>query len=306
LGRFLSDSFLVGNNWITLFKVALGILFNKIFKADLKMEFTTTGNNVLTRFLSVTEDEWVRLGKFLKTFNKFWEIGGVLDIDGDSDDWRDGVFHDSDVMGIFLTGDSTLFHKILINTNKTDGVTTWDIWDSLDFTSHHDDGSLDVFNVQIVFGSWDVVWSLDSYFLSGGNGTGEDSTESVESTFIVGWHHLGDEDTKWTVFIAFHDRLTGGISNWTFIKISSSVLLGLNWGWQFKDDHFKKSFSGVNPLLEDVLHEMFTLEVSLVTLEGDLKVTEHLVDFLHFSVHGGSAESDDWLHHEGNESSLDV
>ena len=75
-----------------MLKVALGILLDKIFKADLEMEFTTTGNNVLTRFLSVAEDEWVRLGEFLKSVNKFWEIGGVLDIDGDSDDWETEYF----------------------------------------------------------------------------------------------------------------------------------------------------------------------------------------------------------------------
>ena len=305
MGGFLSDGLFVSDDWVTLLKVALGILLDKIFKADLEMEFTTTGNNVFTRFLGVAEDEWVRLGEFLKSINKFWEIGGVLDIDGDSDDWRYRVFHDSNVVSIFLGGDGTLFQEVLIDTNKTDSVTAWDIWDSLDFTSHHDDGSLDVLDVKIVFGSGNVVWSLDSDLLSGGNGTGEDSTESVESTFIVGWDHLGDEDTERSIFIAFNDRLSSGISNWTFIKVSSSVLLGLNWGWQFKDDHFKKSFSGVNPLLEDVLHEMFTLELSLVSLEGNFEVNKHLVDLLHFSVHGGSAESNDWLHHEGNESSLD-
>jgi len=306
LAGFLSDGFLVGNDWVSLLKVALGVLLDKIFKADLKMELTATGNNVFTRFLSVAEDEWVRLGEFLETLNKFWEIGGVLDIDGDSDDWRYRVFHDSDVVCIFGSGNSTLFEEVLIDTDKTDSVTAWDIWDSLDFTSHHDDGSLDVFNVQIVLGSWDVVWSLDSDFLSGGDGTSEDSTESVESTFIVGWDHLGDEDTEGSFFVAFINRFISFISLWTFIKIGGSVLLGLNWGWQFKDDHFKKSFSGVDPLLEDVLHEMLSLELSLVRFEGDFEVTEHFVDFLHFSVHGGSAESDDWLHHEGNESSLDA
>ena len=305
MSGLVGDGFLVGNDWVSLLKVALGVLLDKIFKADLEMEFTTTGNNVFTRFLGVAEDEWVRLGEFLESLNKFWEIGGVFDIDGDSDDWRYRVFHDSDVVSIFLTGDGTLFQKVLIDTDKTDSVTAWDIWDSLDFTSHHDDGSLDVLNVQILFASWDVVWSLDSDFLSGGNGTSEDSSESVESTFIVGWDHLGDEDTKSSVFIAVNDRLTGLVIDITFIKISGSVFLGLNWGWQFKDDHFKKSFSGVDPLLEDVLHEMLSLELSLLSLEGNLEVDEHFVDLLHFSVHGSSAKSDDWLHDERDESSLD-
>jgi len=46
LGRFICDSFLVGNNWVSFLDVTLGIFFNKIFKADLDMELTTTGNDV--------------------------------------------------------------------------------------------------------------------------------------------------------------------------------------------------------------------------------------------------------------------
>jgi len=162
LTGLLSDGFLVGDNWITFNDITLGVFFLKILKADLDMEFTTSGNDVFTRFLGIAEDEWIRLRKLLKSFNELWKIGGVLDSNGDSDDWRNRVFHDSDVMGVRISGDGTLLEEILINTNKSDGVTTWYIWDRFDLTSHHDDGSLDVLDGEILLVSWKIVWSLNS------------------------------------------------------------------------------------------------------------------------------------------------
>jgi len=306
LGGFFSDGLLVSDDWVTLLNVTLGILLNKILKADLDVELTTTGDDVLTTLFGDALDEWIGLGELLQTFNEFWEIGGVLDIDGNSYDWGDGEFHDSDVVGVLGGGDGTLLEDVLIDTNKTDGVTAWNIWDGFDLTSHHNDGSLDVLDVEIVLGSWLVVWTHDSDLLTGGNDTGEDSTEGIESTLVVGGDHLGDEDHEWAVLLAFSDSLTGDVIDWTFIEIGGSVLLGLDWTWELEDDHFKKGLGSVDPLLEDVLHEMLSGKFSLVSLESDLKGGEHLVDFLHLSVHGGSAESDDWLHHELDEGSLEL
>jgi hypothetical protein len=80
--------------------------------------------------------------------------------------------------------------------------------------------------------------------------------------------------------------------------------LSLDWGWELHDDHFKKSFSGVNPLLEDTLHEMLSLELFLIRFQGNVESDKHLFDLLHLTLHGGFTESNDWLHHESDESSL--
>jgi len=56
LRRLGSDSFLVGDDGVTLLDWALSVLFLKILKADLNVEFTATSNNVLTRLFSVAED----------------------------------------------------------------------------------------------------------------------------------------------------------------------------------------------------------------------------------------------------------
>ena len=185
--------------------VALGVLLDKILKADLDMELTATSDNVLTGLEGLANDEWVRLGKLLESLNKFWEIGGVLDINGNSHDWGDGELHDSDVMGILGSGKGSLLEEILIDTDEGNGVSAWDIWDGLNLSSHHDDGSLDGLDVKIVLGSWNVVWSHDSDLLSGGDDTRENSTESVESTLIVGGDHLGDEAHKWSVLVTVLD-----------------------------------------------------------------------------------------------------
>jgi len=65
-------------------------------------------------------------------------------------------------MGIFICGKGTLLHQELIDTDEGDSVTGWNVWDTFEFTSHHNAASLDVLNEEIVFGSWDEVWSLDS------------------------------------------------------------------------------------------------------------------------------------------------
>jgi len=184
LGGLGVNSFLVGDDWVSLNDFALGELLNKILQADLDMKLTTTGNNMLTGLLSGANDEWIGLGKFLETIDELWKIIGVFDIDCNSDDGRHGVFHDLDVMGLIVSSDGTLLKKILIDTDETDSVSARNIWDRLDFTTHHDDSSLDTLDVQVVLGSYSVVWTLDSDLLSSRNSSGEDSTESVESTLI--------------------------------------------------------------------------------------------------------------------------
>jgi hypothetical protein len=49
---FTSDSFLIGNDWVSLLDWALSVLLLKILKADLDMKLTTSSNNMLTGFFS--------------------------------------------------------------------------------------------------------------------------------------------------------------------------------------------------------------------------------------------------------------
>jgi len=303
LAGLTNDGLGVLDDGITLLEWALGELFLEILKADLNMELTATSDDVLTRLLSGANDERVGLGELTETLNELGEVGGVLDLDGDTDDGGDGVLHDLDAMSSLVVRDGSLLHEVLIDTDKSDGVTARDVSDSLDLTAHHEDSSLDVLDVEILLGSWDVVGSHDSDLLASLDGTAEDTAESVESTLIVGGHHLGDEDHEGTVLVTVLDGLSTDIIDGSFVEHGGSVVLGLLGGGELHDDHLKKSLSGVDPLLVDSLEKILHSELSLVGLEGDVEGLKHLPDGIEVAVHDVTAKLDDGLHDELDEAS---
>lgn len=190
---FSNDGFLVGNDRLRLDDRAVSVIFFEILEANFDVELSATSNNVLTsRFFSGADNERVRLREFLETIDEFWEITGVLDVDGDSNDWRDGVFHGSDGVSFRVIGDGTSLEDELIDTNETDGVTARNVWNVFGGSALHNEGSLEGLFMHVVLLSWDVVGSKDSNLLGSSNCSGEDSTESDESTFIRGRNHLGD------------------------------------------------------------------------------------------------------------------
>ena len=305
LAGLANDGFLVGDNGVTLLDWALGVLLLEILEADLDVELTAAGNNVLTRLLSRADDERIGLGELAETFDELGEIGGVLDFDGNTHDRGHGVLHDLDAVSVSVIRDGALLHEVLINTDETDGVTAGDVTDSLDLTSHHDDGTLDVFHVEIVSGAWLVVWSHDSDLLASGDGTGENTAESVESSLVVGGDHLGDEDHERTVLVTVLDGLAARIIDGAFVEHSSSVLLGLLGGRKLHDDHLNEGLSGINPFLEDALHEILGSLVLLVVSEGDVEGLKHLPDGFKVVVHAVTAELDDGAHDKLDEASLE-
>ena len=190
-----------------------------------------------------------------------------------------------------------------VDTDETDGVTAGHVSDGLDLTTHHEDGTLDVLDVEVVSGAWLIVGSHDSDLLASGGGTSENTSESEESSLIVGGDHLGDEDHESTVRVTLLDGLTTRIIDGSLIEVSSSVLLGLQGGRELENDHLNESIGSVKPFLEDSLEEGLAFVVLLVTLELNSETDEHLVDDFSLSFHGVSAELDDGLHDELNEAS---
>jgi anti-sigma factor ChrR (cupin superfamily) len=69
-------------------------------------------------------------------------------------------------VGFFAVGDGSLLHEVLIDTDETNSVTARYIGDGFNFTSHHEHGSLDVLDVEVVLGAWGIVRSHDSDLLS--------------------------------------------------------------------------------------------------------------------------------------------
>ena len=202
-----------------------------------------------------------------------------------------------------MIGDGTLLHEVLIDTDETDSVTARNIGDSLDLAAHHEDGSLDVLDVEIVSGSWDVVGSHDSDLLASLDGTTEHSTESVESTLIVSGDHLGDEDHEGTVLVTVLDGLTAGILDGTFVEHGGSVGLSFLGGRKLHDDHLEEGLGGVDPLLEHAFEKILKSLLLLFVLEGDVESLEHLPDGVEVLVHDVTAKLDDGSHDELDETS---
>jgi hypothetical protein len=133
-------------------------------------------------------------------------------------------------VGIIIIGDGTGFNEILINSDKSDSVSTRNIRDIFDGSTHHKNGSLNGFNVEIIFFTSNIVGSHDSNFFSGFDGTREDSSESEKSRFISGGDHFRDIHHKGTVGVTSFHGFTGFIINRSFVKIFSSISLGSSRG----------------------------------------------------------------------------
>ena len=166
------------------------VVFLEILQANLQMQLTGTSNDVLTGFGDGSQHTRIRFRETLETFDEFWEILSVLDLDGTLDDRGDGELHDLQVVGGLTGGESTGLQQELIDTNQSEDITSWDIIDRIDLASHHEDGTLDGLDEKIILLAGSVVGTLDADLKTRSDGTSEDTTEGVESTLIRGWHHL--------------------------------------------------------------------------------------------------------------------
>jgi len=304
-----SDSLVVGDDRIVDNNVdTLTVELSEILETDLDVEITATGDNVLTGGLVLgDDDQWVRLGKFGETLDKLGEVGWHFWMDSDSDDWGDGVFHHSDVVGSFhvIVDNGSLLLDDVINTDESAGVTAWNVLDWLLFSAHHKDGSLDTLEVHVVLLSWLVLTTLDSDSHTGSDGTGEDSTEGSESREVSGWEHLGDEHAKLSVRFTGRDMLGDLISLRTFIKVLDSVLLGSSWGWELQHDHLEDRLGGIQPFLHDSLSELSSLlKLPLLFGKSDSKLLDEILNLFEGTLEDGVGEFDDWLENELAESSL--
>ena len=139
---------------------------------------------MFSRLFRVNLDHRIRFGQSFKTFDELGQISGVLALNSDTDDGGNREFHLFHVVSSLKGRKSSSFDEVLIDSDETDQVSAWNIIDSFDVTSHHKNGTLDLFVVEILFGAGLVVGSHNSDLLAGGNGSGEDTSESVESTLV--------------------------------------------------------------------------------------------------------------------------
>lgn len=260
---FFFNSFFISDDGFRFDNLDIAEFLLQVIDTDFDVEFSASGNDVFTSFFCCDLDQRVGFGEFFQTIDQFREVLGVLGSDGDSDDRGDGVFHRSDVMSINVVGDSSGFQQVLVDTDQSDGVSTRNVGNELDGSTHHQNGSLNGFFVEIVFLSGNIVGSHESDFHTSGDGSGEDSSEGKESGFIGSGHHLGDVHHKGAFGVAVSDGSAANVISGTFIEVGSSIFLGYLGGWEVEDHHFKNDVGGIEPFGHDSLEEVFSGEFEI-------------------------------------------
>lgn len=280
------------------------VVLLEILQANLEVELTSTGNDVLTGLGDVGQDTGVGLGQTLETLDQLGQILSVLDLNGALDDGRDGELHDLEVVGGLIGGKSTRLEQELVNTDQTDDVTARNILNGLDETSHHQDGTLDALDEEIGLLARDVVGTLDADLETGADGTGVDTTESVETTLIGGGHHLGDVQHQRSLGVTVADTNAGSVVLGTLVQGLGTVLLGLDGRRQVDTDHLQHGVGGGKELAHDSLEELLALELLLVVGELDLELLEESGDLVLLVVVDGSEDLEDGVQDELVEGTL--
>ena len=189
------------------------------------MELTSTSDDVLTGLVDPCLDTRVGLRETLETLDKLGKIRSVLDLDGDLDDGGDGEAHDLHVVGSLGGGEGTALEQELVNADETDDVTGRAVLNGLDVATHHEDGTLDGLDEQVVLLARGVVRALDADLRASTDGTREDTTEGVEATLIGGRHHLGDVEDKRSLRVTLADTDGGLIVEGTLVQSLDTVAL---------------------------------------------------------------------------------
>jgi hypothetical protein len=304
---FTSDSFSERHDRVGDVHLSAHEIFLEILEADLKMELTSASNDVLSRFLGVAENHRIRLGQSLHTFDELGQVTRVLRLNSHSDDGRHGELHGLDAVGGLGSGDSTGLEEVVIDTDEAASVTSGDILNLFNISTHLNESSLDVLHPKISLLAGHVVRSKDSDSLTSGDLAGEHSAESVESTLIGGGYHLRHVHTERSGLrgIAVLDSKGDFIIEGTIVESRNSVSLGNDGRRKVDDNHLQHSIGSREPLLHDSLEELLASEVSVLTLQHNTGSLEHLLDLGSLVVHDSIDHLGDGVHDELTESSLE-
>lgn len=299
-----SDGLTVGDDGVGDTKGNTSVVLLEILQANFQVKLTSTGNDVLTGLVDHGQDTRVRLGQTLKTFDQLGQILGVLDLNGTLDDGGDGELHDLHVVGSLGGGEGTRLEQELVNTDQTDDVTGGNILNGLDETTHHQDGTLDVLDEQVLLLARDVVGTLDTDLKTGADGTGVDTTESVETTLVGGGNHLGDVKHQRSLGVTVADTDGAVVVGGTLVESLTTVLLGSNGGGKVDTDHLQHGISGGEELAHDSLEELLASKVLLVVGKLDLKLLKESGDLVLLVVVDGLEDLEDGVQNEHVEGTL--
>lgn len=303
-GRSTSDGLTVRDDGVGDTERNTGVILLEILQANLQVQLTGTGDDVLTGLGDVSQDTGVGLGETLETLDKLGKIIGVLDLDGTTDDGGDRELHDLHVVSSLGGGDGTRLEQELVNTDKTQDVTGGDILNGLDETTHHENGTLDSLDVQVILLTGDVVRTLDADLDTRLDGTGEDTTEGVEATLIGGGNHLGNVKHERSLRITVTDTDAALVVFGTLVESLSTVLLGSEGGGKVENHHLHESISGRQELAHDGLEKGLALVLSLLVGELDVELVADSEDLSVTGVGDGSEDLEDGVQDELVEGTL--
>jgi hypothetical protein len=221
-------------------------------------------------------------------------------------DYRgDGELHDLQVVGGITGCESSGLQQELINTDQAQNVTGWNIVNRINLTTHHENGTLDGLDEKIILLSWGVVWTLDTDLQTGLDSTSEDTTESVETTLIRGWHHLGDVQHERSLRITVSDTNAGLIIWRTLVKSLGTISLCGDWGWQVEDQHLQKSIGSWEESSHNDLEQLLALLLLVLWRKLNVELLKKDWNLLSLEVHDGGEDSENWIKNKLVEGTLE-
>jgi len=304
-GGFGGNGFTVSDDGRRDLEGDTSVILDEILQANFEMKFSGTSNDVLSGLGDPGLNTRVGLGETLETFDKFGEIVGVLDLDSDLNDRGDREFHDTHVVGSVGGGESSRLEEELINTNETDDVTGRAVLEGLDLSSHHENGTLDRLDEEIVLLSGNVVGTLDADLGSRLDSSREDTTESVETTLVGGGNHLRDVKHEGSLGVAVTDTDGALVVHRSFVQGLDTVSLSGDGGRKVDDNHLQEGVSSGKELPHHDLEELLALEILLVGGESDLELLEKGGDLILLEVHDGVEDTEDGVENEHVETTLE-
>ena len=302
--RLRGDGLTVGHDRVGDTKRNTSVVFLKILQADLKVQLTSTSNDVLTRFGDVSQDARVGLGQTLKTLDQFGQFLGVLDLDGALDDRRDGELHDLKVVGRLIGGEGTRLEQELVNANQTDDVTSRNILDGLNVTTHHKNGTLDALDEEVFLATRGVVGTLDADLQTRADSTSVNTTHSVETTLVRSGNHLGDVKHERSLGVTVTDTNGAGVVLRTLVESLSTVLLGSNGRRQVDTDHLQHGIGGRQELAHDDLKKSLALKFLVLVGKLHAKLVNKSEDLLTAVVVDSTEDLEDGVQDELVEGAL--
>jgi hypothetical protein len=274
------------------------VVLLEILQANLQVQLTGTSNNVLTGLVNESQHTRIRLGQTLETLDKLGKILGVLDFNRTLYDRRHRELHDLQVVGSVTGGEGTRLQQELINTDQTKNVTGWHIIDGVNLATHHEDGTLDSLDEEIILLARGVVRTLDADLKTGSDGTSENTTEGVETTLVRCWHHLGDVQHEGSLRVTVADTNAGLIIRGTLVESLGTVLLGRDWGWQVENHHLHESIGSGEESSHDDLEQLLALLLLVIRVELDAELLKEGWDLILLEVHDSVEDSENRVQDE--------